>query len=456
MRHHLAMSTRTRILPVLGGSLLGLLTVEAGLQLTKRAVAHTDAPATAHAHATEGGDLRILCLGACYTIGIGTPPESAYPAILEARLDAQLSDSQHDSVVINGGQRGKSIDHFAAEIDSLLTETQPDILIVGVNRRMSLDPTSAGAAGPLQALILPRLISLALAPPPEPSSVRADPLALEIQAKRAALASDPNQPEVISDLATLLAKRGDYRTALDVLAPLVEADQPRPPPVSLRLFRYHIALGEFDTAAEHMAAVRAEPRFTRRMESDLRARVDKYKADGRNARLRGRLDSARLAVIREEHGQARQLLEQVIAMDPDTADAWHLLAWLDDVEGKPASAPSSAFLRRTHDRDADGLRAFEVALTAHVGQIQAAATETGTAVVLHTLAASPEQIPVIQAVGQEHGALVIDVQTALTRVADPDPLFHPTDHLRFSEAGNAWLAEQVHVGLMEAGLVGSP
>ena len=224
--------------------------------------------------------------------------------------------------------------------------------------------------------------------------------------------------------------------------------------MSLRLFRYQIALGEFDAAAEHMADIRAKPQFTKRMEADLRARVDKYKTDGRNTRLRSRLDSARLATIREEHVQARQLLDQVIAMDPDTADAWHLLAWLDHVEGRPAAAPSSAFLNRTHNRETEGLGAFQVALTAHVQQLQSAAAETDTAVVLHTLAASPEQIPVIQAVGKEAGVHVIDVQTALTRVADPDPLFHPTDHLRFSEAGNAWLAEQVQLGLIEAGLVG--
>ena len=73
-----------------------------------------------------------------------------------------------------------------------------------------------------------------------------------------------------------------------------------------------------------------------------------------------------------------------------------------------------------------------------------------------TLAATPEQLQIIHRVAAAQGVVVIDVQTALQNVVDPDPLFLPANQLRFSEAGNAWLAEQIHMGLAEAGLVAAP
>ena len=158
------MSTPTRIAQLLGGTLLGLVLVEGGLQALGLAVASRDALRTGHALRSRDGDLRVLCLGACYTIGIGTPPEAAYPAQLERLLD----EGGHDTVVVNGGQRGKSIDYFSGEIETLLDEHQPDILVVGVNRRTSLQPSDPLELPLVSHLILPKLVQLAVSPPPPP------------------------------------------------------------------------------------------------------------------------------------------------------------------------------------------------------------------------------------------------------------------------------------------------
>lgn len=445
-----------RFIYAIGGVLLGLVLVESALQAVKLAVASSDASRTRHASADHGGDLRVLCLGACYTIGIGTPPEAAYPAQLERRLDALLSPSGGDAVVINGGQRGKSIDHFASEIKPLLKAHAPDVLIVGVNRRTSLSPSPPLDLGVLDHLILPRLVGLALSPPDTSSPLRLDPIAQQIRDLEAFVQANPDRRKARSELSTLHAKRGDFQAALDVLAPLHQGRPSVPPPLSLRLFRYTIALGDFDTATGHLDAVRAAPGFVDDMERDMTERKGTYDEEGRNTALRGALDRARLAVVRNTLPKARTLLDEVLAIDPDTADAWHLLAYLDHIEGRPVQARSEAFLGDSHTQQQTELSAFRVALDAHLERILAAARVHGTRVALHTLAAAPEQLPVIHEVAAARGVPVVDVQAALANVADPDPLFHPTDHLRFSEAGNAWLAAQIHTGLADAALVPAP
>lgn len=448
----------SRIVPrIVLGTLLGLVAVEAGLQGVRLAVAVSDAGRTHHALAQQGGDLRVLCLGACYTIGIGTPSTAAYPAVLEQRLDALLADSGTDAVVVNGGQRGKSIDHFARTIEPLLEAHQPDIVVIGVNRRTDDAPADLEAPGLLDRLILPRMVALALTPRPSPSPITHDALAVEIDALTARLSASPDDRDAWRELSTLHARRGDYTAARDALDQIA-GPTPRPP-VHLTYFRYAIALGEHAVADRHLAAVRRAPQFVERMAVEIRERRERYAAEGRNAQLREQLDLARLAVVREDLEAAQSHIDEVLRLDPDTADAWHLQAYLDHCHDRPPRRRADAFLgehRSGASASTDSLQRFRGALDRYVAHIQAAAAHHDAVVVLHTLAATPDQIPVIQAVGAERGVPVIDVQTALAQVHDPEPLFHPTDHLRLSEAGNAWLAAEIHAGLAGAGLVPGP
>ena len=77
----------------------GLVLVEAALQGLKLAVSLGDAQRTAY-EASEDG-VRILCLGACYTVGLGTAPEQSYPAQLERRLDRLAEGDVGGATVYN-------------------------------------------------------------------------------------------------------------------------------------------------------------------------------------------------------------------------------------------------------------------------------------------------------------------------------------------------------------------
>jgi Flp pilus assembly protein TadD len=442
-----------RFLMLIAGLLGGLVLVEAGLQGVKLAVSMGDAGRTTYD--VDGDGVRILCLGACYTIGLGTAPEASYPMQLEQRLDRLQSRPGDGATVFNGGVRGKSIDYFAAEIEPLLEEYQPDIIVVGVNHRTSLDPSPPIDRSVLDRLLLPRVLSLVLEPPAPPEGVPTDPIAQEVAVLEAAVRAHPDRPPLRKKLARLYSQRGDHAAALAMLQELV-GDRPPPAGVAIKMFRHAAAVGRFELATEHLDAVRAEPAFVERMRATQGSRDEANEEDGRDPTLHRTLDQARIAMITEDWSAADRLLTDVLARDPETAEAWYLLGYLDHVLDRAERRPSAAFLEADRSFLTPEIRAFERAFDAHLGRMVSAAEREGATVVVHTLAATVEQIPVIHRVAHEHGVPVIDVQTALRQVEDPDPLFLPANQLRFSEAGNAWLAEQVHLGLAEAGLVAAP
>ncbi len=449
------MSWSDRIVPICAGLLSGLLLVEVGLQAVKVGVRASDHARPFQQAGTDGVGVRVLCLGACYTIGLGTAPEWSYPAQLEARLDQGIGSIVGDVMVYNGGVRGKSIDYFAGEMASLLSEYQPDIVVVGVNHRTSLEPSPPHASRLLERLILPRLIALAVSPPPPPSPITLDPIARDIVELEAELRQNPGEASLRKELARQYAGRGDHRAALDTLKALTK-DRPLPAGIAIKMFRYAAAMGRYDEATGYLDTVRADGDFATRMEAVQASRDESHAAEGRDAVLHGGLDRARTALVHEAWENADRHLEEALQRDPETAEAWLMLNYLDHILGRPARRPSTAFLGTDRTFLTPEAEAFERALDAHLSRMVAAAAEHDATVVLHTLAATADQIPVIRTVGAAQGVPVIDVQTALQAVEFPDALFHPTDHLRFSKAGNAWLAEQVHRGLEEAGLVPGP
>ena len=449
------MSWSHRILQICVGILGGLLLVEAGLQAVKIGVQVGDRDRTRLQADEDGAQMRILCLGACYTIGLGTVPAASYPAQLEARLDAELGSMGGDVVVYNGGVRGKSIDYFAREIEPYLTEYQPDIIVLGVNHRTSLDPSPPFESRRIDRLILPRMVALAVSPPPPPPAITLDPIAQEIAALETEVRQSPQQGPLRKKLAQLYAGRGDHEAALDTLKDLTK-DRPIPTGLAIKMFRYAAALGRFDEATGYLDVVRADVAFVERMEEVQASRDAAHVAEGRNAVLQGGLDRARIALVHQAWAAAERRLDEVVQRDPETAEAWFMLGYLDHLLDRPARRPATAFLETDRAFLTPETQAFERALEAHLGRMVLASAQHDAAIVLHTLAATDDQIPVIQKVGAAHGVPVIDVQTALRAVDDPDALFHPTDHLRFSEAGNAWLAAQIHQGLEDAGLVPAP
>ncbi|MBU0547915.1 MAG: hypothetical protein KJ710_01675, partial [Candidatus Omnitrophica bacterium] len=86
---------------------------------------------------TQTKQVRILCLGACYTVGVGASYKSTYPYYMENILKANYKSSTIK--VINGGMRGKNFSYFVNNLPKIIKENQPDVLILNINTRAELD-----------------------------------------------------------------------------------------------------------------------------------------------------------------------------------------------------------------------------------------------------------------------------------------------------------------------------
>jgi len=448
---------------MVAGLLAGLLIVEVGLQGARVAARMSESARRTHAQASDGGDLRVVCLGACYTVGVGSPAEASYPAHLERALDARGLDA----VVLNRGVRGRTIDYFADHIDSLLDAHRPHVVVVGINRRMSLDASlHARSDG---GLILPRMVGLALSPPKAEAEfsgvgVRSvdentmleldgeeDYLTRKAAALRTRLESEPQSPELWKDLADLEAARGDYEAATEAFLRTQTGPELRPS-ARMRLTRYLLAQGDFAAATHHLDVLRGMPGVADRLARDFDARRHQYASTstGRDVDVKGGIDRARVALLRHDITGARGHIDAVLAKDPDADEAHHLLLYLLHLGGEPLPAPAEATLARQVGLPSDP--AFAHALGLYLDRIVAAADAHDARVVVHTLAASPQQVPIIHEEASARGVPVVDLMAALAAEPSPDRLFHPTDHLRLSSEGNAWMAEQVLEMLDEAGL----
>ena len=454
------------------GVAAGLLLVEGALQLARLGFQSADASRQVHADGGDEGDLRVLCVGACYTVGVGAPADQSYPVHLERILDAELAEDGLDSVVLNRGVRGRTVDYFSARIEPLLESHLPDVLVVGVNRKMGLD-VQPGPPRPtvFDALLLPKMVKLALGgASAEPALVEPtqaprknartattemlqaggahDYLAEQIDQLEAELETSTEPGELLSQLANLYVARGDYRAARDAYTRTL-GEGPLRPDTRLVLLRYAVALGEYGVAEEHLEAVRGVPEMVDRYARGLHRRKAGYEQRGQNVEAWHSVDLGRLALLRGDLEGARDRLERTLAMDPDLTDAHHMLLFVRHLQGEPLPGPAAATLAREEAvRSPDG---FADALDAHLARIAAAAEHTGTRVVVHNFAALSEQTPIIAASARRHGMRFVDVMGALAEEPDPDRFFDPANHLRLNPEGNAWLAARIRSGMGDVG-----
>jgi len=452
-----------RVLMLFAGTLGGLVLVEGGLQVARLVFQGIDARRQAHVDAEDGGDLRVLCLGACYTVGVGTPADQSYPAQLERLLDSQLASVGGDAVVLNRGVRGKSIDYFAARIEPLVEAHRPDVVVLGVNRKMGLDVAPAPEeTARVDGLLLPEIVGLVVASEPVEPVAREreaarrgirtadteqlqedgsdDYLATQIAALEAVVDSRPESRRAYRKLTNLHVARGDFDAARTTFERTLS-----PGPLALEarlvLFRHALALGDYAVAEEHLAVLQAAPDFVARHAAELPARKQTYAQRGQDVHVWDAIDRGRLALLRGDVDAARRLLERAIKLDPDSADAHQTLLFLAARRGEELPGPAVATLERP--RVIVSPAGFEAALDAHLARVQNALVASGAQVIVHNLGALPEQTPVIERLAEARGMMFVDVMGALAAESTPDRFFHPTNHLRLSRAGNAWLADQI-------------
>ncbi len=461
--------------------LLGLGLLEGGLWGAGRIITTHDQPSDVSE--ADGEGLRVLCLGACYTLGVGGDPDDAWPAQLERLLVAH--DPAQRAQVTNGAVRSKGVDFFAERIERLLDTHRPDVVVVNVNDRIlyrvaaerSPSVIPVWLRGRLASSRVFRLARLLRAPPealPIEDEAELDPNAGD--AHRAMLLeatrSHPDDSASWLALAQLYANHGQYALAMRALD---QAESVGAAGAVVARFGARLAAlaGRYARAAAAWEGLRAaagdEAKFARQAQAgSLLARL---RVAPISEIVPAGMETMDAYAELGEWGVAEAVADEVIARVPGAADAYDYRNFCrfmqqggqlsapdtDAFFEKRVSAPRSAagfgmYARDARSAEANAAAFWEV-LDANLGAIARAAQARGVKVVVEDLSSMPQQRPILEAEAQLLGIPYIHVQDALAEYPDRAALMHPEQHLRLSKRGNAVVAETVFQGLHASGVL---
>jgi len=498
----LASTPRRRLTLLAAGLLGGLLVLEGGLRIAGAAVKTRD-----DRHTTAAGlsDHRVLALGACYTVGVGSRAHQSYPRQLEALLDERHPEL--DLSVVNGGIRGKSIAYFADYIDAILDDVRPEVLIVNVNDRLTWTPDDVAALqGVLDSpvalarrkadrllggLVLYRVVRLALTPPPDQTGLpkdwwsqgpggqdTTDQLAQAIAQAEAAVARDPQDPVAWTELARLSERRLDPERAIQAHQRAIELGGGRPLSHHHRqLARTYAGLRQHAAAARHLDEARsATEGYQWMLAEQLRNdRVAVPPGDPLEAMVH-QVKEADYHALFGDLQESVRLLQEVVDTMPSMLQAHDMLLFYRALQrslstGQPLAEQAPVDRAALFDKDHTGEARFGVAspqaaegetdaeerlrvvLEDSLRRIVRAAEARDVAVIVENLSSLPAQASTIEALTEAYDLPLVDLQGALAIHPDRASLLHPTLNLRLSAEGNRFVAEQIYAALEEEELL---
>jgi tetratricopeptide (TPR) repeat protein len=493
--------TIRRVKGLSAGLLGGLVVLELLLQLAGVVVRNLD-----EQHKTAEGlsDHRVLALGACYTVGVGSEPHQSYPRQLEVLLDER--HPALDLSVVNGGIRGKSIAYFADWIDAMLDDADPEVLIVNVNDRLTysqadvveLETGSAGSRRRLDRvlakLVIYRVARLALTPPPVETGLPEDwwgsgpggddgddQLSHAISEAEAAVQADPDDTDAWTELARLSEKRLDPDRAIEAHEAAIALADGRPASHHHRqLVRIHAGQRHYAEAGRQLILARvATEGYQAILYGELKRTKRRVATDDPLEAMVYKLRLADYYALFGDLEEALRVLEEVLVQMPSMVQARDMLAFYRAVHAggalpEQASIELDALFTKNQGEQGGAARfgvyaatledqpevsavqaeaRFRTVLDHNLGAILRAADARGIQVVVENLSSLPAQAPIIAQVTAAYGVPLVDLQGAIAAHPDRAALLHPTMNLRLSADGNRFVAEQVYAALEAEGLL---
>ncbi len=485
--------------------LCGLLLLELGLQGVGVVVRGLDED---HKRSPTLSDHRILALGACYTVGVGSEPEESYPRQLEFLLDERQPEL--DLSVINGGIRGMSIGYFATWIDGMLDDAAPEVLIVNVNDRLTftsedVSEVTGGRQGvrrrldrALSRLVLYRVVKVALTPPAERTALPEDwwgagaggtdgndQLSHAITQAEAAVQERPEDADAWEELARLSEKRLNYERAVDARLAAIGLEGGRPASHHYRqLVWIRASQRRYAEAERHLEqAVMASEGYENSLLIELRRNKNRMAQDNPLEVMVYKLRLADYYALFGDLGEAIRVLQEVVTGMPSLIQARDLLAFYEALQrsretGEPLAEQAGVDLDALFTKDRGGQEGmgqfgiyeakegdldlvsaaeaearFRAVLEHNLVKILRAADARGISVILENLSSLPDQAPVIEGLSRTYDVPLVDLQGALAAHPDRAALLHPTMNLRLSAEGNRFVAEQIYAALDAEGLL---
>jgi len=392
--------------------------------------------------------------------------------------------------VLNGGVRGKSLDYFSGHIETILDETHPQVLVLNINDRIRFQAADLEALtrGPLRASlhwfgdfsVLARVLLLAIEGPPKDTGMPeswweetgdgVDQLVREISESEAMLRTDPQDADALQELARDFARRADFASAVAIHDRLIEL-QPKKPSHRLRRAEARIMAKNFRGAWHDLQRIPQRfPDFHDKHwagASEGRAELDEDETWVHQHR--------RLAIYYLTWGdteKAVELVAEVQSRRPGTAWSHDYADFVDAVGQAQASGqevesqlPSAELLfdRLTGEEieavaryglfEQDGLelqvdeaqaaQSFEVLLRHHLERVQRATDERGIALIVENMSSRPEQQLVLAEVCADLDIPLVPLQQGLANHPQRAQLLHPSQSLRLSAQGNAFMAREI-------------
>jgi hypothetical protein len=490
------------------GVIFALLVLEAGLRLAGGVMFLLDNFRN-NPHTAKGFERKdtftVLCLGPCYTTGVGVIPEESYPSRLEDILASHYPDRHF--LVINRGVRGKNLSFFVNRLESLIRKYHPDLIVLNVNSRITIDDENllesisdsfnftqrlkikTGVF--VRSLKVYKIFSLFFGPAqvwiPGPdeksfqtySQMNKNSLSgIEIQRLQKAVEVDPDNPMVWFESSRSYAWLGLYEIAAQQMEKAI-ALNPQDGRFYIELFWDYCFLGEYKLALLAQKKVfEVDPNFGDQLKREIDHILEQVKLYPWDYRLYDalghkyalfmdygnaiiftkkalslcpdiRLDYARL----NYYLAAQQILKNkpykkgmfnVTPVVPDGV-AWCFVKELDDLLSPQKVRLNSVGL--------DGPRIFEKLLQFDLEKAKKITRKYRIKILLENSASSMEQQDIIKNICSLLQVPLADIYAAFKDVPSPWLLFKTNLPYQFNARGYDFIAEQVFKALQANNLI---
>lgn len=497
---------------ILFGIFLSLSILELGLRLTSSCLyAIEDFRARQNRAEIETKDaIRILCLGACYTVGVGVKPEYSYPSCLQRILNRHFP--QASFVVINGALRGKNLSYFSSHIEKLVKRYRPDIIIFNVSDHEDLENKNILLAAKdmfslwgrvkinfeilMNKSKLYQITKLFIDPESRkiedrlPEEILLNrPLemdgfyATKIHGYYKKLNKKTSSFSTLVNLSRSLAKQGLFEEAARFMEKALENGSSKNWSYYRDLFGYYIAFGEYPEAFKTQKKLlslnpSAVTAILKKIE-DINKKLERNPSAVENF-----LFLSDLYALLGEYGKAAEIVQKNLPVLPRCIDYFARLDFYNAVlrtvrdgtylgnGGNKANSGKAEYFYRLMAKpwpfialvrdfkwadskgvSLDGYQLFSKLMSYNLQQIIKSAQKHNFVFILENMTTAFDQIMTVREASAQLNVPLIDVYDAFQKVSNQDGLFHPRQILRLSENGNKVLAEAIYEGLVAHGLL---
>lgn len=490
------------------GVIFALLALEAGLRLAGGAMFFLDNLRN-KPHASDGFETKdtfvVLCLGPCYTTGIGVMPEESYPFRLEAILARHYPGRRF--LVINRGVRGKNLSFFVNNMEPLIKKYHPHLVVLNVNSRLTIDDENLleSISGSLdftqrlkvktgvfvKSLKVYKMFSLFFSPKQvwapaadeksfqSYSETAKESLSgIEIQRLQKAVENNPTDPLAWFESSRSYAWLGLYEIAAQQMNKAIALD-PKDGRFYIELCWDYCFLGEYRLALEAQKKVfEVDHNFGSQLKKEIRAIWEQvtlhpedcklYDALGHKYALLMDYDSAIIftkkalslcPAIRHDYAKLKYYLaaQQILKNKPYKDDRFAVVPVVSDGVAWRFTKELRALLKspeaKLSAQGLDGPKIFERLLEFDLEKAKRIAERRKIKLLLENSGSSLEQQEIIKNVSGLLKVPLADIYSALNDFPNPGLLFKTNLPYQFNAKGYDFIAEQVFKALQANNLI---